>query len=87
VGVIFTAKDIADATQRSIHQKSYKPLAAESIRQVGGWGGAIAGGKAGFLIAAAFGIETGPGAIITGALGAVMICSPISFRPISANQS
>jgi len=73
VGVIFTIKDVADATQRSINQKSYKPLAAESIRQVGGWGGAIAGGKAGFAIGALFGIETGPGALVTGAIGAVIV--------------
>ncbi|RKH12382.1 LysM domain-containing protein [Corallococcus sp. CA053C] len=73
VGVIFTVKDVADATQRSIHQKSYKPLAAESIRQVGGWGGAIAGGKLGFGVGALFGIETGPGALITGAIGAIIV--------------
>jgi hypothetical protein len=68
VGVIFTVKDVAAATQRSLDQKSYKPLAAESIRQVGGWGGAIAGGKAGFALGALFGIETGPGAIVTALL-------------------
>ena len=73
VGVIFTVKDVAEATQRSINQQSYKPLAAESIRQVGGWGGAIAGAKAGFAVGALFGIETGPGAVITGAIGAVIV--------------
>ena len=73
VGVIFTVKDVADATQRSIHQKSYKPLAAEAIRQVGGWGGAFAGAKVGFGVGALFGIETGPGAIVTGAIGAIIV--------------
>ena len=73
VGVIFTVKDVAEAAQRSIHQKSYKPLAAESIRQAGGWGGAIAGAKVGFATGALFGIETGPGAIVTGALGAIIV--------------
>ncbi|RKH63916.1 LysM peptidoglycan-binding domain-containing protein [Corallococcus llansteffanensis] len=73
VGVVFTVKDVADATQRSIHQKSYKPLAAESIRQAGGWGGAFVGAKAGFAVGALFGIETGPGALITGALGAIIV--------------
>lgn len=72
VGVVFTLKDIAEASQRSLTQKSFKPLAAESIRQAGGWGGAIAGGEAGFAAGALFGIETGPGAIVTGALGAVI---------------
>lgn len=72
VGVILTVKDVADATQKSIDNNSYKPLAAETVRQVGGWGGAIAGGKIGFWVGAAFGIETGPGAIVTGAIGAVI---------------
>lgn len=49
-----------------------KPITAESIRQIGGWGGAIAGMKAGGLAGAALGIETGPGAILTGAAGALI---------------
>lgn len=72
VGVIFTVKDVADATQRSVEKGSFKPLAAETVRQAGGWGGAVAGAKIGFWVGAAFGIETGPGAIITGAIGAVV---------------
>ena len=72
VGVVFTVKDVADATQKSIDRNSYKPLAAETVRQVGGWGGAIAGAKIGFGVGALFGIETGPGAIITGAIGAII---------------
>ena len=72
VGVIFTVKDVADATQRSLDRGSIKPLEAEVIRQVGGWGGAIVGGKIGFAAGALFGIETGPGAIVTGAIGAVV---------------
>jgi LysM repeat protein/outer membrane lipoprotein SlyB len=72
VGIVLTVKDVADATQRSVNRNSYKPLAAETVRQVGGWGGAIAGGKIGFWVGAAFGIETGPGAIITGAIGAIV---------------
>jgi murein DD-endopeptidase MepM/ murein hydrolase activator NlpD len=72
VGVILTVKDLAAATDRSIEQKSMKPLAAETIRQVGGWGGAAAGAKIGGVVGAAFGIETGPGAIVTGAIGAIV---------------
>jgi hypothetical protein len=72
VGIVITVKEVAQATQRSVQQKSFKPLGAEIIRQVGGWGGALAGAKIGFLVGAAFGIETGPGALITGALGAIV---------------
>jgi hypothetical protein len=42
------------------------------IRQVGGWGGTIAGAKISGVVGAAFGIETGPGAILTGAGGAIV---------------
>lgn len=72
VGVVFTAVDIGQATHRSIELRSIKPIAAETIRQVGGWGSAIAGAKVGGLVGAAFGIETGPGAIVTGAIGAII---------------
>lgn len=72
VGVVFTVVDIADATQRSMEKNSYKPLAAETVRQIGGWGGAVAGGKIGFLAGAALGVETGPGLILTGAVGAII---------------
>lgn len=72
VGVVFTAADVANAAQKSYDKRSYKPLAAEAVRQVGGWSGAYAGGILGAEIGAAFGIETGPGAIITGAIGAII---------------
>lgn len=72
VGVVFTAVDVANAAQKSYNKGSYKPLAAETVRQVGGWGGAIAGAKIGFWVGALFGIETGPGAVVTGAIGAIV---------------
>jgi phage tail tape-measure protein len=71
-GIAFTVVDLANASNRSIEQSSFKPIAAETIRQTGGWTGAIAGAKIGALAGAALGIETGPGAIITGAVGAVI---------------
>jgi LysM repeat protein len=72
VGVLFTAYDLEQATDRSYTQHSVKPLAAEVIRQVGGWGGAAAGAKIGAVLGAACGVETGPGAIVTGAIGAIV---------------
>ncbi|AUX37089.1 MULTISPECIES: hypothetical protein [Sorangium] len=72
VGVIVTAAELAQATHRSIEQRSFRPVGAEVVRQVGGWGGALLGGKIGFVTGGLFGIETGPGAIVTGALGAII---------------
>lgn len=72
VGVVFTAADLAMATDRSFKQHSARPIGAEIVRQAGGWAGAAAGAEFGGLMGAAFGIETGPGAIITGAVGAMV---------------
>lgn len=45
VGVVVTVYDVARASRRSVRQRSFRPIGAEVIRQVGGWGGAIAGAK------------------------------------------
>ena len=71
-GVVFTTIDVTRATIQSIKQRSAKPIAAETVRQVGGWGSAIAGVKIGALTGTAFGLTTGPGAVITGAIGAII---------------
>jgi hypothetical protein len=71
VGFVMTAVDVGTAVQKSTNQQSVKPIAAESIRQVGGWSMAWAGMKLGGLAGAALGIETGPGAVATAAIGAV----------------
>lgn len=72
VGMIFTAVDVTKASVKSIEQRSFKPIGAEVIRHGTSWGMAWAGAKAGFLMGGAFGIETGPGAILTGAVGALV---------------
>lgn len=72
VGVVFTVKDVAEASQRSLEQGSFKPITAEALRQAGGWGMGFAGAKIGFAMGAAFGIETGPGALATGMIGAMI---------------
>jgi hypothetical protein len=72
VGFAMTAIDMGHATQKSIEQRSVKPVAAETVRQVGGWATAWAGMKLGAAGGAALGIETGPGAIVTGAIGAMI---------------
>ncbi len=72
VGLVFSVYDLSKAGQESYREKSVVPLAKESIRQAGGWSGAWAGAEIGGAAGAALGIETGPGAIVTGAVGAVI---------------
>jgi hypothetical protein len=72
VGIALTVYDVGKATVKSVEQQSAKPITAEAIRQIGGWGSAMAGAKAGAWIGGTLGIETGPGAILTGAAGALI---------------
>ena len=72
VGVAFTVYDLGQATAKSIKTESADPIVAESIRQVGGWGGAWLGIKLGAAAGAAVGIETGLGAVVTGAVGGLI---------------
>ena len=72
IGLVMTVADVAKASNQSVQEKSFKPIAAESIRQVGGWGAAIAGAKIGAVTGGLVGVSTGPGAIVTGAIGAVV---------------
>lgn len=79
-GVAMTVADFCKAGNQSIEQGSVKPIAAETIRQVGGWGGSALGGwatalaaaKIGGMGGAAAGVELGPGAVVTGVIGAVV---------------
>jgi hypothetical protein len=72
VGLVMTAVDVSHAIDKSAAQQSIKPIAAETIRQAGGWAVAWAGAKLGAAGGAALGIETGPGAILTGAIGGLV---------------
>jgi len=69
VGFVMTAVDIGSAVHKSAQQQSVKPITAETIRQAGSWSMAWAGMQLGGLAGAAVGIETGPGAIVTGVVG------------------
>jgi len=69
IGFAMTAVDMKHAADKSIGTGSAKPIAAETIRQAGGWAAAWAGMKLGGAGGALLGIETGPGAIVTGLIG------------------
>ncbi len=71
IGFALTAADMTHAARKSHDQHSVKPLAAETIRQAGGWASAWAGMKIGAAGDALVGIETGPGAAVTGAIGGI----------------
>lgn len=68
----FTAYGLGQAGEKSIAQKSVKPISIEVVKQAGGWGGPVAGARVGMMLGAAVGIETGPGAIVTGAIGGIV---------------
>jgi LysM repeat protein len=72
IGFAMTAYDMGHAAQKSQRTHSMRPLAAETLRQAGGWGAAWAGAKLGALGGAAVGVETGPGALVTGLIGGVV---------------
>jgi RHS repeat-associated protein len=67
-----TGYRMGTSIDQSVQQGSFAPVAAQTIREVGGWGGAIAGAKLGGAVGTALGIETGPGAILTGLGGAII---------------
>lgn len=73
LGIAFTAYDLTTASQESIRIGNAKPISAEVIRQAGGWGAAWAGFKVGGVAGAALGIETGPGALISGLIGGIVV--------------
>ena len=73
VGIVITVYDIEQAGVRSVDTRSARPLAAEAVRQAGGWGGALLGMKLGAAGGALVGVETGPGAVLTAAGGAFIL--------------
>ncbi|MFH2059233.1 MAG: SpvB/TcaC N-terminal domain-containing protein [Pseudomonadota bacterium] len=73
VAVVITVYDMGNAGIESYETGSAAPIGAETIRQVGGWGGGWLGFKAGFAIGAVAGVETGPGLIVTGLVGGVVL--------------
>jgi hypothetical protein len=72
VGFVIAAYDLEQAASKSIERQSVKPLAAETIRQAGGWSAAWAGMQLGAAGGAAIGFETGPGAVVFAVVGAAV---------------
>ncbi|WP_233828875.1 glycine zipper family protein [Paraburkholderia sp. ZP32-5] len=72
LSIAFTAYDLSVATNESFKAASVRPIENEVVRQMGGWGGAIAGARIGAAAGAVIGVETGPGAVITGLIGGIV---------------
>ena len=72
-GIAATTYDVTKAGQKSYRTSSSKPLLAEGIRQVGGWGGAWAGFKTGAWMGGLAGLETGPGALLSALGGGIFM--------------
>ncbi|MEM6665526.1 MAG: hypothetical protein AAF638_03905 [Pseudomonadota bacterium] len=72
VGLAVTAYDVTRAARESIQAESPRPIAAEVLRQAGGWGAAYAGMKAGLVVGAAAGAPTGVGAVVSGVVGGLI---------------
>ena len=70
VGLAWTAVEMGRAGADSAKRKSIRPLAVESVAQAGSWAAGIAGFKAGGKLGALVGLKTGPGMLVTAAMGA-----------------
>lgn len=70
--IAFTAYDLSVAADRSYRAKSIVPISREVVKQAGGWGAAWVGFKIGGAAGALIGIETGPGAAVTGIVGGLI---------------
>lgn len=70
IGLAWTAVEMGRAGSDSIKRKSIRPLAVESVAQAGSWAAGAAGFKAGGKLGAIVGLKTGPGVLVTAAVGA-----------------
>lgn len=70
IGLAWTAVEMGRAGTVSVKQKSIRPLAVESVAQAGSWAAGAAGFKAGGKLGALVGLKTGPGVLVTAAVGA-----------------
>jgi hypothetical protein len=72
VGVVVDAIQLGTAAKQSVEHGSVKPIAAQTIRVVGGWAAAWAGAKAGEVVGGIAGVETGPGLVLTAIGGGII---------------
>ena len=70
IGLGWTAIEMGRAGADSAKRKSIRPLAVESVAQAGSWAAGAAGFKAGGKLGAIIGLKTGPGMLVTAAMGA-----------------
>jgi hypothetical protein len=72
VGIAIDAALLTDSAVRSVEQGTPRPVVAQAIRTIGGWGGAWVGAKLLCVGGAAATVETGPGAVLGCIAGGVL---------------
>ncbi|MGE0422678.1 MAG: hypothetical protein AB7O88_10460 [Reyranellaceae bacterium] len=70
IGLGWTAIEMGRAGASSRKQRSIRPLAVEGVAQAGSWAAGIAGFKTGGKVGAMVGLKSGPGLLVTAAMGA-----------------
>jgi hypothetical protein len=70
IGLAWTAVEMGRAGTISVRRKSIRPLAVECVAQAGSFAAGAAGFKAGGKLGAMVGLKTGPGVLVTAAVGA-----------------
>ncbi len=71
-GVAVDAWRMKKAISRSVESRTVRPAAAQATRSLTTWGAAWAGAELLGIGGALAGLETGPGALVTGGLGALV---------------
>ena len=72
MGLVSDAWQMKKAIDRSIDAGSVRPAAAQATRSLTTWGAVWAGAEILGVGGALAGIETGPGALVTGTVGAIV---------------
>ena len=71
-GILVDGYALYNSAAQSVEQETPRPVVAQVVRTVGGWGGAWAGAKLGCAGGALAGAETGPGLVLTCIAGGIV---------------
>ena len=72
VGALGTTYRLSSSVDQSFSLGTPAPVGSQIVREAGGWAGAWMGFKGGAAFCGALGIESGPGALVTGLAGGIV---------------
>jgi len=72
IGFVVSAYEVTMALEHSVEQRSFRPITKKGVQIFSGWDGAKVGAPIGGMVGGLFGIETGPGAVVTSAIGGIV---------------